>query len=184
MISITPQYIATSMEVKTLEKRPKVSVIVAIQSRDNAIGKRTGELLFRISDDLKRFKNLTMGHPIIMGRKTYESIGRPLPGRTSIIVTRNPSFQATGCLVTRSIEEAIQKAGEIDTEAFVIGGGEIYRQALPYADRLHITIVESNEAGDVFFPEWREQFKKEISREEQMDEKTGLKYTWLDLERR
>jgi dihydrofolate reductase len=183
MISITPQYIATSMEVKTLEKKPKVSVIVAIQSRDNAIGKSTGELLFRISDDLKRFKDLTMGHPMIMGRKTYESIGKPLPGRTSIIVTRNPDFQAAGCLITQSIEEAIQKAGEIDTEAFVIGGGEIYRQALPYTDKLHITIVESDADGDVFFPEWQEDFTKEISREERFDEKTGLKYAWVDLER-
>lgn len=178
-----PQYIATSMEVKTLAKAPKISVIVAIQSHDNAIGRKNGELLFRISDDLKRFKTLTMGHPMIMGRKTHESIGKALPGRANIVVTRNPDFKTDGCIAVASIEEAIKEGGEIDNEVFVIGGGEIYKQALPYADRLYITIVESNEKGEVFFPEWRADFKKEISREEGVDEKTGLKYVWLILER-
>src|SRR3990167_322454 len=115
------------IEATTIEKKPKISVIVAIQSRDNAIGKKSGELLFRISDDLKRFKNLTMGHLIIMGRRTYESIGKPLPGRTNIIITRKPDFKAEGCVIAGSIEEAIKNGGEIDAEVFVIGGGEIYK---------------------------------------------------------
>ncbi|MFZ2484579.1 MAG: dihydrofolate reductase, partial [Minisyncoccia bacterium] len=120
------------MKATTIEKPPKISIIVAITKTNNAIGRDTGELLFRISDDLKRFKSLTMGHPIIMGRKTYESIGKALPGRANIVITRNPEFKAEECIIASSIEEAIKKAGEIDTEVFVIGGGEIYRQALPY----------------------------------------------------
>jgi len=171
------------MKDTTLEKRPKISVIVAITKGHNAIGKDTGELLFRISDDLRRFKTLTMSHPIIMGRKTYESIGRPLPGRTNIVITRNPDFQAEGCVVVSSIEKAIKKGIKTGSEVFVIGGGEIYRQALPYADKLYLTVVESDAEGNVFFPEWKKDFTKETFREERADEKTGLKYTWVDLER-
>ena len=171
------------MKATTIEKAPKISIIVAITKGDNAIGKDTGELLFRISDDPKRFKALTMGHPIIMGRKTYESIGKALPGRTNIVVTRNKDFKAEGCIVVSSMEEAIKKAGELDTDAFVIGGGEIYRQALPYADKLYMTVVESNAEGNVFFPEWEKDFTKETFREERFDEKSGLKYVLVDLER-
>jgi len=170
-------------EVTTIEKRPKISVIVSVAKETNAIGKKTGELLFRISDDLKRFKNLTMGHPIIMGRKTYESIGKPLPGRTNIVITRNTDFTAEGTIVVNSIEEAISKAKELDHEIFVMGGGEIYKQAFPYVDKLYLTIVESDMKGDVFFPDWKSDFTKETFREERLDEKTGLKYVWLDLER-
>lgn len=162
---------------------PQVSIIVSITHKNRAIGKISGELLFRISDDLKRFKALTTGHPIIMGRKTYESIGKPLPGRTSVIVTRNPDFSAEGCEVVNSIEEAIEKGGKIDSEVFIIGGGEIYKQALPYANKLYLTIVESDAKGDVFFPEYEKDFTKEISREDRIDEKTGLKYIWLTLEK-
>lgn len=171
------------MEATTIEKGLKVSVIVAIQSRDNAIGRKSGELLFRIPDDLKRFKALTMGHPIIMGRKTHESIGKALPGRANIVVTRNPDFKSDGCITATSIEEAIKMASELSQEIFIVGGGEIYKQALPYADRLLLTLVEGDEKGDVFFPEWRQDFTKEISREERTDEKMGLKYAWIELER-
>src|SRR3970282_1043490 len=122
------------MKATTIEKAPRISVIVAITKDSNAIGKSTGELLFRISDDLKRFKTLTMGTPIIMGRKTYESIGQALLGRTNIVVSRNPDFNPEGCVIVDSVEKAIERAGEEEHEAFVIGGGEIYRQALPYAD--------------------------------------------------
>ncbi len=162
---------------------PHVNIIVSITRKSRAIGKETGELLFRISDDLKRFKELTMGHPIIMGRKTYESIGKPLPGRTSIIITRNQNFQAEGCIVVNSLEEAIQRGGQLDSEIFVIGGGEIYKQALPHVHKLYLTIVESDAEGDVFFPEYENDFKKETFHEERFDEKTGLKYVWVDLER-
>ena len=118
-----------------------------------------------------------------MGRKTFESIGKPLPLRTNIIVTRNQDFKSEGCVVTSSLEEAIKKGGEIDSEVFIGGGGEIYKQALPLAHKLYLTLVESGVEGDIFFPDWQNDFKKETFREERFDERTGLKYTWLDLER-
>lgn len=159
--------------------RPNVSIVVAITDVKRSIGKG-GDLLVRISDDLKRFKALTMGHPIIMGRKTYESIGRPLPGRTNIVITRNPEFKPEGVIICSSIEEALDKAGS--DEAFVIGGGEIYAQALPFTSKIYLTIVESGTEGNVFFPDYSE-FKKVLKREDLVDEKTSLKYSWIDLER-
>ncbi len=163
--------------------KPKVNIVVAITKKDAAIG-NGGKLLFRISDDLKRFKALTRGHPVIMGRKTFESIGRPLSERTNIVITRNSDFRAEGVVIAKSLEEAVQKAGALDSEIFVIGGGEIYKQALPLTDKLYLTIVESDAAGDVFFPDWRKDFTKETFREERRDEKTGLKYAWVNLERK
>ncbi len=162
--------------------KPKISIVVAVTRKNAAVG-NGGKLLFHISDDLKRFKALTSGHPVIMGRKTFESIGHPLPLRTNIVITRNPNFAAEGVVVISSLEEAIKKAGEIDSEIFIIGGGEIYAQALPLTDKLYLTLVESERVGDVFFPDWRKDFTKETFREERLDEKTGLKYTWVDLER-
>ena len=184
-------------------------MVVAVTKKDAAIG-NGGKLLHRISDDLKRFKAITKGHPVIMGRKTFESIGRPLPERTNIVITRNPDrlrsdlsadlrSDLASVTIVSSLEEAIEKAGEIESqrlnlssdprfnlsvpEIFVIGGGEIYKQALPFTDKLYLTIVESDAEGDVFFPDWRKDFTKETFREERFDEKTGLKYTWVDLER-
>ena len=174
--------ITATMKATTIEKTPKISIVVAVTKKDAAVG-NGGKLLFHISDDLKRFKALTIGHPIIMGRKTYESIGKALPGRTNIIITRNQDFKAEGCVVVSSLEEAIRKAGDIDKEVFIGGGGEIYKQVFPYTDKLYLTIVESDLEGDVFFPDWRKDFTKETFREERFDEKTGLKYTWIDLER-
>jgi len=156
----------------------KVNIIAAL-GKNNVIGKDNG-LIWRIPDDLARFKQLTVPHPIIMGRKTFESIGRPLPGRTNIIVTREENFLADGCVVTHSVDDAIKKAKKLDDEIFIIGGGEIYKQTLPYADKLYLTLVDNKEEGDIFFPDYSE-FKKEISREER--EYEGLKYTWVDLER-
>ena len=162
--------------------RFKISMVVALTNKHAAVG-NGGKLLFHISDDLKRFKSITKGHPIIWGRKTYESIGHPLPERTNIIITRNPDFKAEGCIVVPSLEEALKKAGELDSEIFIGGGGEIYAQALPYTDKLYLTIIESDAKGDVFFPDWRKDFTKETFRENRFDEKTGLAYTWIDLER-
>ena len=177
--------------------KPKISIVVAVTKKDAAIG-NGGKLLVHISDDLKRFKALTLGHPVIMGRKTYESIGHPLPERTNIVITRNPDFKAAGVIVAPSVEEAIERGREVSRsdlkseersdlkdsdEIFIIGGGEIYKQGLPYTDKLYLTIVDSDAQGDVFFPDWRKDFTKEVFREERIDEKTGLKYTWIDLER-
>jgi dihydrofolate reductase len=166
-----------------MQTKPKISIVVAVTSKHHAIGKENG-LIFRISDDLNRFKALTRGHPIIWGRKTFESIGHPLPERTNIIITRNPDYKAEGCVVVSSLEEALKKASELDQELITIGGGgDIYRQVLPFVDKLHLTIIESDVTGGATFPDWRKDFTKETFREERFDEKTGLKYMWIDLER-
>lgn len=130
-----------------------ISIIVAMDEK-RCIGK-AGGLPWRLSSDLKRFKALTMGHTLIMGRKTYQSIGRPLPGRKMIVVTRSHSFGAEGCQVAYSLEEAVQMARQDgESEAFIAGGGEIYRQALPLADRIYLTKVQAQVECDAFFPEF------------------------------
>ena len=129
-----------------------ISIIVA--ASENGVIGRDNQLLWRLPDDLKRFKQLTLGHPMIMGRKTFESIGKPLPGRTSIIVTRSPEYHAEGTLVVHSLEEGLAVAGELDTEeAFIIGGGEIYRQALENnsVDQIYLTLIHADSEGDTFF---------------------------------
>lgn len=138
----------------------RLSLIVA-QTPQRVIG-NAGGLPWRLSSDLKRFKSLTMGHHLIMGRKTYDSIGRPLPGRTSIVLSRHtlPEGTAAGVLHAFTLEEALKLAAG-DDEAFVIGGGEIYRQALPRVERLYLTEVEASVDGDTLFPEldmsqWRQ----------------------------
>ena len=158
---------------------PRINIIAALQKNDRAIGKNN-DLLVRISDDLKRFKALTTGHPIIMGRKTFASIGRALPNRTNIIITRSPVFTAEGCIIVHSLEEALEKAREVDQEEiFIIGGGEIYTQAFPQTDRLYLTLVDSNEVGNIFFPEYSE-FTKEISREDHPEHTPSYAYVILE----
>ena len=115
---------------------------------------------WRLPAELQLFKEVTMGHHIIMGRRTWESIGRPLPGRTSIIVTRQRDYKARGAVVAHSLEDALA-ASSRDEEAFVIGGAELFRESLPRADRLHLTIVDAEPSGDTYMPEvnfaeWRE----------------------------
>lgn len=136
-----------------LKQALKISIIVA-KASNNVIGKNN-ELVWKLSSDLKRFKNLTTGHCIIMGRKTYESIGKPLPNRTSIVISRNPGFELpSGHFVARSMQEAIQKAiGTAQDRVFVIGGAEIYQQAMDIADELIVTEVHALPEGDAFFPE-------------------------------
>ena len=160
---------------------PTIHLIASITG-NRSLG-RKGELLFKISDDLKRFKALTLGHPIIMGRKTYESIGRPLPDRLNIVITRNREFTAHGTTVVSSFDEALEIAGQKDKHVFIIGGSEIYKEALPHAHILHLTLIDSNALGDVFFPEYETLFTNETFREEREDPKTKLKYTWVDLEK-
>jgi dihydrofolate reductase len=128
-----------------------LSLIVAM-TPDRVIGSG-GDLPWRLSADLQRFKRITMGHTMIMGRKTFESIGRPLPGRTSIVVTRQRDYAPPGVLVAGGLSEAIEQARG-DSEVFVIGGSQMYDLALPYADRLYVTRVESDIEGDTFFPEY------------------------------
>lgn len=158
-----------------------ISLIAAIQKKGRGIGFKN-ELLFRISDDLKRFKALTTGHPIIMGRKTFDSIGKPLPNRTNIVVTHNPALHIEGITFCSSTEEALEKARALDTEIFVIGGGEIYNQALPFADQLHLTIVDADFPADTFFPDYSD-FSIVSSEEKHADEKSGLEYSFVTLAR-
>ena len=134
-----------------------ISLIVAA-SANNVIGAQ-GELPWRLSDDLRRFKDITMSKPIVMGRKTWDSIGRPLPGRQNIVITRQQDFSADGCDIAGSVEEALSKAGDA-AEVMVIGGSEVYALFLPSADRLYLTRVHAEVEGDAFFPaisetEWR-----------------------------
>lgn len=164
-----------------MNEKPRISMIAAI-TRNRVIG-RNGDLVVRIPDDLKRFRALTAGHPVVMGRKTYESIGRPLPNRTNYVISRTTGLQIPGVVVCPSLDEALDLAEkEPGGEIFVIGGGEIYAQALPRADKLYMTIVDTETEGDTFFPDYS-MFKKIIHREDRVDEKTGLKYSWIDLER-
>ena len=129
------------------------TIIVAV-SANQVIGKNN-RLLWRLSDDLKHFKEITMGHFVIMGRKTFESIGRILKGRTNIVISRNPSFVASGAIVMESIEKALLFArSEKQQEVFIIGGGEIYAQSLPLADRIIYTKVYADIDGDVLFPDF------------------------------
>ena len=132
--------------------RPVVSLI-AIVARNGGIG-RGNALLWRLSEDLKHFKRTTLGHPVVMGRKTWDSIGRPLPGRRNIVVTRDPQWHASGAERAGSLDEALALArGE--AKVFVIGGAQIYAQALPLADELVLTEVDADAAdADVFFPAW------------------------------
>lgn len=158
----------------------KISIIVAHDDK-RGIGKENG-LLWHISEDLKRFKALTTGHPIIMGRKTFESIGKPLPNRTNILVTRDSDYRAAGVVVTHSLDEALKEAEKSpgSDNVFIIGGGEIYRQALVRADKLYVTHVEGNFNADTFFPEYS-QFKNKTF--EQKGSEGPYIYKFLELEK-
>jgi dihydrofolate reductase len=124
--------------------------IIAAMAENRVIG-RGGAIPWDISDDRRRFRKLTMGHPIIMGRKTFESIGRPLPGRSNIILTRLPEYRSEGCCVVHSLADALAAAAGAD-EVFICGGEELYRLALPLADRIYLTVVHRCYAGDAYFP--------------------------------
>lgn len=128
----------------------ELSIIVAV-AKNYAIGNKN-QLLWHISEDLKRFKTITMGMPVIMGRKTYESIGKPLPGRKNIIITRNTELRIEGCECHTTLEAAIDACKEFK-EVFIIGGGEIYKQTLSIADKLYLTVVDNAYEADAFFPE-------------------------------
>jgi len=170
-----------------MQKKPCVSIVVAIGNNhlhNRVIGKNN-ELIWHIPEDLRRFKHLTMGHPVIMGRKTFESIldilRKPLPDRTNIIVTRNKEYTAKDCIISHSVKEALEEAQKIDEEEiFVIGGGQMYMQALPFVDRLYLTLVDSNKDGDSFFPDYKAFTKKTF---EQENMHRDLRYKWINLER-
>ena len=158
-----------------------ISIIVAI-AENGVIGDKNA-LLWNIKEDMRRFRTTTTGHPVIMGRKTYESIGRPLPKRTNVVITRGDA-EFEGCLVAHSLEEAVAMF-PTDEEIFIIGGAQIYAQAMAMADRLYLTVVHRNYEGDTSLPaidytEWRELAREEFERGEEYD----APFTFIDLERR
>ncbi len=157
-----------------------VSIIVAI-AENGVIGDKNA-LLWNIREDMRRFRTTTSGHPVVMGRKTYESIGRPLPKRTNVVITRGDTA-FDGCLMAHSLEEAIALFPH-DEEVFIIGGAQIYEQALLLADRLYLTVVHRQYEGDTSFPQldmsqWRELAREEFARGEEFD----APFSFIDYER-
>jgi len=158
-----------------------ISIIAALA--ENRVIGVNNTLPWHLPNDLKHFRRLTTGHAIIMGRKNYESIGKPLPERTNIVVTRNRDYRVDGCLIAHSLDEALRLAGD-DPEIFVIGGAEIYREALPRADRLYLTQVHAPIDGDTLFPEINRNDWKETAREPHAaDDKHVYAYSFVVFER-
>jgi dihydrofolate reductase len=159
-----------------------ISIIVAV-AENNVIGK-DNKLIWHLPKDLKHFKETTTGHYIIQGRKTFESFGKPLPNRTTLIVTRNKNYKAEGCIVVNSLQEALDIAID-EKEVFIIGGGEIYKQAMPIADRIYLTKVHQLFDGDTFFPEIKLKEWAEISRQDfEPDEKNKYSFSIIIYDRK
>lgn len=156
----------------------RLSVIAAL-ARNRVIG-RDNDLPWHLPEDLKRFRALTMGHHIVMGRKTYESLGRLLPGRTTVVVTRNPSYEVPGAIVVNSLEQAVQACGD-DPEIFLIGGAELYQQSLALAERLYLTEIDAEFEGDAYFPEFSPEEWRETAREPHVSAE-GLPFSYVTYE--
>lgn len=133
--------------------KPKISIIAAI-GKNRELGKNN-QLLWKLPEDLKHFKDLTMGYPIIMGQKTFDSIGRALPGRTNIVLSLD-NIKIDGCVIAHSIDEAVEIAADNSDEIFIIGGGSIYKQFIDKSDKLYLTLVDQEFDADVYFPEYNE----------------------------
>ncbi len=158
-----------------------ITIIAAI-AENNALGK-DNQLIWHLPADLKRFKKVTLNHHIIMGRKTFESLGKPLPNRTTIIITRDPYYSAENCIITHSLEEAIDAAKE-DENPFILGGADIYGQAIEIADRLDLTFVHHPFEADVFFPKIDRSLWKETLRNDfKADDKNSYDYSFVIFER-
>ena len=158
-----------------------LSIIVAL-SENNVIGRDNG-LPWRLSADLKRLKSLTMGHHIIMGRRTWESLGRPLPGRQNVVITSDKNYFAEGAIVVHSLEEALTISA-IDNEVFIFGGGKVFAEALPQVEKIYLTKVHTTIEGDTFFPVLNESEWKEIERHDfSADEKNEFDYSFVTMVR-
>lgn len=158
---------------------PKISIICAI-AENRAIGKNN-QLLWHIKEDFNHFKEKTTGHVIVMGQKTYDSIGKPLPNRTTIVLSNDPDANIEGVIMARTFDEVFAKAREIEKEEiFICGGGSVYAQTIGMADKLYLTVIEGNFDADVFFPEYSE-FTKVISEREGSE--GDFKYKFIELER-
>lgn len=159
-----------------------VSLVVAMDL--NRVIGRDNALPWRLPADLRHFRDLTMGKPIIMGRNTFESIGRPLPGRTNVVVTRNPDYHAADCVVVNSLDDALDRFADCP-ELMVIGGASIYAQALPGATRIHLTLIHHAFDGDTYFPEVTASEWMETGREDRCaDDRNPYDYSFIVLERK
>lgn len=159
----------------------KITIIAALAT-NRAIG-LNGELPWHLPAELQHFKQATMGKPIVMGRKTWASIGRALPGRQNIVVTRDAALRADGCDVAASLEDAIGCA--VGSEVMIIGGGQLYSQALPFADRMLLTIVDCEPPADTWFPVWKEdEWEQSAARCESADDRNPFSYRVVELLRR
>ena len=165
-------------------KKPNLSIIVAV-AENHAIGKNN-DLLWHLSDDLKRFKKLTTGHPIVMGRRTWESLPkRPLPGRRNIVFTQNPDFKAVGAEVVHSVNGLFEVLKDCDEEVFIMGGAAIYNLLLPFTNRLYVTRVYRDFDGDVFFPVIdMSEFNLVKLSDPMFDEESGLDYAYEEYDRK
>jgi dihydrofolate reductase len=166
--------------------KARLSAIAAISRTTRALGYRN-KLLWHIPEDMKRFKELTRNHPVIMGRKTFESIvsylGTPLPDRTNIVITRQHEYSHPGVITAKTIDDALENARVFDFEEIFVGGGaEIYRHTLPRIDRLYLTLVDDEPEADTFFPEYHTHFPRVISREQSITP-SGTHLEWQILER-
>ena len=155
-----------------------VKIIVAM-SKNRVIG-NNNQLIWKLSSDLKRFKELTTGNSIVMGRKTFESIGKPLPNRRNIIITRNNDYIVEGCEIVSSLEEALLLT---NNNCFIIGGGEIYKQALDITDKIYLTLVHKDFEGDTIFPELGKEWAKISRKDFEADDKNEYKYSFIEYER-
>lgn len=161
--------------------QPVLSAIVAM-GENRVIGK-DNQLPWRLPADLKHFKSITTGHPIVMGRKTFESIGKALPNRLNIVLTRDAAYQAPGCIVVTTIDDALIQAQAL--EVFIIGGAEVYKQLLPRIHRIYLTIVHHDFDGDAFFPVFDEQEWKEVDKvRHEPDADNAYAYSFVTLERK
>lgn len=158
----------------------RISLISAL-AQNRTIG-IDNTLPWRLPEDLRHFKALTLGHHILMGRKTYESIGKPLPGRTTVIITRGNYAAPEGVKIAHSLQEAIAICGA-DEEIFFVGGAQLYAQALPLADRLYLTEIQAEVEGDAWFPDYDRAQWREISRDRRTDEAAGLEYHFVVYDR-
>jgi len=156
--------------------------IIAAIGKNNALGKNN-QLVWHLPADLKRFKKVTSGHHVIMGRKTFESLGKPLPNRTTIIITRDKNYQADRCIIVNSLSDAIE-AAKNDENPYILGGAEIYKQSMEVADILDLTFVHQTFDADVFFPEidkyiWKESFREDFLK----DDKNKYDFSFVKFER-
>lgn len=164
------------------QKRPRISVIAAL-AKNRVIGIEN-RLPWRLPEDLAHFKALTLGHPVLMGRKTFESLGRPLPGRTNVVISRNPDYRPEGVTRADSIAAALVACAGHDT-VFCIGGANLYAQVLPLADHLYLTEVDIDVAGDAWFPEFDRSLFEEIGRESHVGAKADrLRFDFVTYARR